>query len=295
MLNGKIATFVPEFAETTMKRHISHYINLFLGALFSLFAAGCNSSQKWNDVEFYNVEKMEQLTESPTVGEEEEDDTWAPLHGKENREMDVKVDMQFMKSSNDLNEKVCQLMNSHLIEILLKQSSELTVDEAVAQYIEDVKSEFHSDEVANIYHEYLKGRAEYGKENVINYRLEEDSFRGGAHPCTITTILRFNTITGDFISLEQVFPTINQPQLQEILLAKLMKDNGVQSVEGLHEKGILEMTDMFVSTNFALREDSIEFHYNEYDIAPYAYGAFTICLSYEEVKDLLGVTWEKNP
>lgn len=277
-----------------MKRYITHDIFVFLGALISLILIGCNSSTQWNDLEFYNVEKLEQLTESPIETNEEDSDAFAQLHKKENREMDVKVDMQFLKSDNLANERVGKLINDQLVEILLKQSSELTVDEAVAQYIEDVKKEFHGDEVASIYYDHLTGRAEYGRENIINYRLVEDVFMGGAHPCTITTILRFNAMTGEFIALENLFPYPQQQELQELLLEKLMKMNQARSLEDLHKRGILEMSDMFISNNFALREDSIEFYYNEYDIAPYAYGAFSICLSYEEVQKLMPSMQEKQ-
>lgn len=270
-----------------MKKYIIHDIFAFLGAWISLFIVGCTSGTQWNDLEFYNVEKLEQLKEAPLDTDEEDDDAFAQLHKKESREMDVKVDMQFLKSGNQANEQVCKLINDQLVEILLHQSSEMTVDEAVAQYIEDVKKEFHGDEVANIYYDHLTGRAEYGYENIINYRLVEDVFMGGAHPCTITTILRFNAMTGEFIPLEGLFTYPQQKQLQELLLERLMKMNQARSLEDLHKKGILEMSDMFISKNFALRADSLEFYYNEYDIAPYAYGSFSICLSYEDVKDLM--------
>lgn len=252
-----------------------------------MFIVGCTSGTQWNDLEFYNVEKLEQLKEAPLKTDEEDDDAFAQLHKKESREMDVKVDMQFLKSGNQANEQVCKLINDQLVEMLLNQSSEMTVDEAVEQYIEDVKKEFHGDEVANIYYDHLTGRAEYGYENIINYRLVEDVFMGGAHPCTITTILRFNAMTGEFIPLEGLFTYPQQKQLQELLLERLMKMNQARSLEDLHKKGILEMSDMFISKNFALRADSLEFYYNEYDIAPYAYGSFSICLSYEDVKDLM--------
>ena len=270
-----------------MKKYIIHDIFAFLGAWISLFIVGCTSGTQWNDLEFYNVEKLEQLKEAPLKTDEEDDDAFAQLHKKESREMDVKVDMQFLKSGNQANEQVCKLINDQLVEMLLNQSSEMTVDEAVAQYIEDVKKEFHGDEVANIYYDHLTGRAEYGYENIINYRLVEDVFMGGAHPCTITTILRFNAMTGEFIPLEGLFTYPQQKQLQELLLERLMKMNQARSLEDLHKKGILEMSDMFISKNFALRADSLEFYYNEYDIAPYAYGSFSICLSYEDVKDLM--------
>ena len=254
-----------------MKRHIIHDILWVLGIGLSVLLGACDSKEKWNDLTFYRVEKQEQLNEEPTDAESEK------------RMLDVKVDMEFVKPTDGLDERAIKLINDQLVEILLKQSSELSADEAVAQYIEDVKAEFHSDEVVNVYYDHLTGRAEYGREGIINYRLVEEVFTGGAHPATQTTILRFSTSTGEYIALEQVFPYPQRQRLQDLLLAKLMQENGARSIEELHQQGILEMSDMFVSNNFALRQDSIEFYYNEYDIAPYAYGACSLCISYEDM------------
>lgn len=264
---------------------------LFLGTFSALLLTACQSEARWNNVEFYNVEKLERLEEEAPDLVLEEDSASAE---KIKRELDVKVDMQFMKSNDITNEKACKLINDQLKEIILNQSSDLSVDEAVAQYIEDVKAEFHSDDIADVFYDHLHGRAEYGMKNVINYRLEQKVFTGGAHPCTETTILRFNATTGEFIPLEDIFPFNKQSQLKELLLNKLMESNHAKSLAELHKKGILEMTDMFISNNFALHEDSIEFHYNEYDIAPYAYGTCTISLSYEEAKDVMS-TQTVNP
>ena len=286
-----------------MKRDTLHYTFLFLGALYTLLFMACTSKSQWNDIEFYRVEKQEQLSESPlddADGEQMEEkdtvrDEFAQFSLGEKREMDVKVDMQFLKSDKDTNERVCRLINGQLIEILLHQSSELSADEAVAQYIEDVRGEFHSDEVADIYHDRLTGRAEYGMKQVINYRLEEEVFNGGAHPCIVTTILRFNTKTGEMITPDDLCPITTKNQLKEMLLRRLMENQHVRSLDELHKKGILEMTDMFVSNNIALREDSIEFYYNEYDIAPYANGTFAICLGYDEAKEVMNVAQTVNP
>lgn len=286
-----------------MKRYTLHYISLFLGALSTILFAACAFESQWNDIEFYHVEKQERLDESSLDNEDKENaedgdlmqNEFAQLHTNPKREMDVKVDMQFLKSNKETSERVCQLINSQLIEILLHQSSELSADEAVAQYIEDVKGEFHGDEVADIYHDHLTGRAEYGMEQVINYRLVEEAFNGGAHPCIVTTILRFNTKTGEMITLDNLCPITKKNQLKEMLLHRLMENLHIRSLGELHKKGILEMTDMFVSNNIALRKDSIEFHYNEYDIAPYAYGTFTICLGYEEVQEVMNVVQTVKP
>ena len=273
-----------------MKRPVVRYTPLHFIAFLTLLATACSSTPKWNNLDFYAVQQQEMLNEKDTVKHGDED--FKPLHDEGNREMDVSVDMHFIQSDLVTNKTICDRINAQLIERLLKQSGSLSPEEAVKQYIAATKAEFREDPVVKTYYDHLTGRAEYGFEDIINYRLEEEVFTGGAHPCTLTTILRFNAATGDFISLENVFPLEKQEALQAMLLSKLMADNGVTTVEALHEKGFLDLMDLFVSSNFALREDSIEFYYNVYDIAPYAYGPTTICLSYEQTDSLMNVTAE---
>ena len=292
MLNGKISTFAPNLTESVMKNPLIHHIVGGCGMLMALLMAACQSNSPKDELTFYAVEAQENLKEPP-LDSVDSDDAFAELHAQEERELDVKVNMEFVKSDNEQKTKVCKLINDQLIELLLKQSSDQAIEEALAQYIEAAKEEFHSDNIANIYYDHLKGNAEHGMKDVINYRLVEDTFMGGAHPCRLTTILRFNTQTGEFIPLDDVFSTIHQHALQDTLLHKLMADNGVRTLQGLQKKGFLEMSDMFVSHNFALRDDSIEFYYNEYDIAPYAYGPTTICLSYDQVKDIVNEKYKK--
>ena len=292
MLNGKISTFAPNLTESVMKNPLIHHIVGGCGILMALLMAACQSNSPKDEMTFYAVEAQENLKEPP-LDSVDSDDAFAELHAQEERELDVKVNMEFVKSDNEQKTKVCKLINDQLIELLLKQSSDQAIEEALAQYIEAAKEEFHSDNIANIYYDHLKGNAEHGMKDVINYRLVEDTFMGGAHPCRLTTILRFNTQTGEFIPLDDVFSTIHQHALQDTLLHKLMADNGVRTLQGLQKKGFLEMSDMFVSHNFALRDDSIEFYYNEYDIAPYAYGPTTICLSYDQVKDIVNEKYKK--
>lgn len=292
MLNGKISTFAANLTESIMKNLHKHYIFGWCCTLVALLLIACQPSGPKDELEFYAVEAQEHLTEPP-LELTDEDDEFAQLHPQEERELDVKIDMDFVRSDNEQKTKVCQLINDQLIELLLKQSSDQTAEEAMAQYITAAKGEFHGDNIANIYQDHLTGRAERGMKDIINYRLMEETFMGGAHPSRLTTILRFNAQTGEFIPLDAVFPTINQRELQNLLLHKLMTDNNVFTMEGLNEKGYLEMSDFFVSNNFALRADSIEFYYNEYDIAPYAYGPTTICLSYEQVKNIVSAGFKQ--
>lgn len=256
-----------------------------------VLTASCHSGAKWNDIEFYEVHNSEQFTEEY---EYDDDDEFADMHDDSEREFDVSINMQFMQSGNGMSDDVCRRINAQLIETLLHQSGDLTADEAAEKYIKEMETQFHNDKLVREYVDHLEGQAEYGFENVINYRLTQTVFAGGAHPSTTTTILRFNAMTGDFISLDNVFPTANHDALIDLLTAKLMKNNGVETLEELHEIGYLELMDMFVTPNFALRKDSIEFYYNEYDIAPYAYGPSTICLDYPTIEPLMNTISEDH-
>lgn len=264
------------------KNNIAAIQLIILSFLIIQGMSSCSTGGKWNDIEFYDVEKLEQLTEKPVADDEE----IVELRDSDDRTMDVKVDMHFMKSAGDANENVCELINQQLVEIVLGQPKETNVDEAIELYIAERKKEFHTDNILPSMHDYVTGRAEYGIKNIINYRVTEELYTGGAHPLTITTLFVFDALTGEYLTLEKLFPPTQQDDLKSLLLAKLMQNNDVETIEALNEKGFLEMSDMFVSNNIAFRTDSVEFFYNPYDIAPYALGPCTICLDYESIKPL---------
>lgn len=273
------------------KNNKSYALASILMSITSIFLCGCSAGNKWNDIEFYNVEKTERATEIPTPFV---DEAISALRDTAECEIDVSVDMQFMKSDNEENENVCHLINSHLIEIILKQSSELTIEEAVDKYISERKNELLSEAYGPEIYEHITGLAEYGKKNIITYRVETESFTGGAHPYSLTNIMTFDALTGDMIDLDRVFLSSCHKEINEILIKKLIHDLGKNSLEEIQKEGYLYMNEMFVSKNFALREDSVEFFYNPYDIAPYACGPSSISLSYEELIPYMSSNYVKE-
>ena len=137
------------------------------------------------------------------------------------------------------------------------------------------------------YNYTIKSSATIGYKNIINYSITTDTYTGGAHGSFITTLLNFNPATGEEIKLEDFF----KPNFEEVLIDRLtralIKKVGAQSFEQLQEMGYLVMNDMYVTENFELGKDTIRFHYNQYDIAPYALGSNDLTFTYEELKDLI--------
>ncbi len=262
-------------------------------SLAAVFSA-CEQGKEWNHLEFYNVAKSAVLSEKPTAKDADRDsDDFASLRDNEQRELDVKVSMEFVKSGSAANDSICRLINGKIIEETLGQPASMPTGKAIERFIEEEKKEFRSDDYSFIYTNHVTGHAQYGKNNIINYWFREEVFNGGAHPSTTTTILCFNATTGQLIDYNNVFTLANNRKLRDALLDKLMADNHVSSIEELNKLGILEMMDMFVSKNFALEPDSILFYYNEYDIAPYALGPTTISLAYSDLEGIINDEYAK--
>lgn len=286
-----IVNFAAFLILATMKNRSIHIFPfLFSSTIVSLaLFSSCGTGTKWNDIQFYNVEKAEQVTETPR---KVEDNYLSQIIDTTEYNIDVQVDMQFMKSDNVDNENVCRLINDQLIEIVLKQSSELSIDEAIDKYIAETKAELGEDPYGYEIYKHITGRAEYGKQNIIIYRVDTELYTGGAHPYTLQNILSFDATTGEYIDLDKVFAPLHHYSITKLLTTKLIQDLGKNSLAEIQEEGYLDMIEMFVSPNFALREDSVEFYYNQYDIAPYSCGPVSICLDYKSLQPYISTEFE---
>ena len=143
--------------------------------------------------------------------------------------------------------------------------------------------------VANYNYEFnVKSEAYLGHaDSVVCYRMSNYEFTGGDHGMTIETDVTFSLSTGRPILPEQIFKPGSKDLLIKRLTTKLMEKKHVKTQEQLREIGYLDISDMFISPNMLLEQDSIKFHYDPYDIAPYVFGDITISLSYHEIKDLM--------
>lgn len=201
-------------------------------------------------------------------------------------EFDVKVDVAFLQPTEERDSVVCAAINRYIVAQLLGQDVELGEDEAVARYIEDLKNEFSKDESPACY-DHVKGVAAFGRKGIINYTLTEDFYGGGAHPTQAVIIKRFNANTGVQLGVWDVFVDSCSHSIKDILTNKLMEQQKVSSLDELRELGYLDMTDMFITDNFWLNQDSVVFFYNEYDIAPYACGQTRIAVAYDEIQHMM--------
>lgn len=255
----------------------SQYI--LIGTLALLIISSCASNEKWNDIHTVKVAGQAKAEKQDNTDEEGEP-TIVPTY-------DIVVNMEFMDTTSIENHDACMTINNHIIREFLDQQDETDGTKAVETFIERLQNQYVSDEMSQDMYDHYIGKAEFGCEGIINYILCEDFYGGGAHPTAVTSIMRFDTNTGNKIGLREFFTDTCTASLCDRLTQRLMENIGVPTLDSLHSLGYLDMLDMFVSENFLLRKDSVSFFYNQYDIAPYSKGTTTISFSYDELKDLI--------
>ena len=177
---------------------------------------------------------------------------------------------------------------------------DLTPQQAMDSIVETLKSEYYelrsayiNEKVAdadapwfNAYY-LLKSSVEKGRGGTICYTADYEIYNGGAHPNNVVSIVNIDPSTGKEITLADVFKENSDSLMCRKLLDRLALQKGAKGLDGLLELGYLTFSDIYVTNNFMLGKDSIEFLYNNYEIAPRALGKSRIKFSYDELSDVL--------
>ena len=131
---------------------------------------------------------------------------------------------------------------------------------------------------------------EEGRGGAVNATANYFVDMGGAHPNQWSRWMNFDFATGALLTKEEVFLPESTKEIETILLNKLLlyqseiyPDETIQTLEDLHNKGILQLTNMYIPDNFLLGKDKIQFLFNRYDIAPYSAGEIVLEVPYEEI------------
>ena len=94
-----------------------------------------------------------------------------------------------------------------------------------------------------------------------------------AHPLFDTTYLNSDTRTGEALSLNSILKDGALPRLNAIGLVYFRKARGLAPADDLIEAGFNFSDDTFeLNENFGVADNALIFHFNAYEVAPYALG-----------------------
>ena len=122
----------------------------------------------------------------------------------------------------------------------------------------------------------LKG--ETGLEgSVLSYQTTISCYLGGAHGSYVVNYYNFDIESGKLLNISDVVPAEKEKLVLKAMEEQLCKDWEAKDLADLQEKtGITMLGDLYLTNNFLLKGDSIEFLFNQYEIAPYAAGLISV-------------------
>ena len=120
----------------------------------------------------------------------------------------------------------------------------------------------------------MTARVTYLDENMVTYQITGSSYTGGAHPNTSMDIFTYDLKTGRVLGKSDMFIAGSEGKLLEIVKQQLAEDLKAP-VDKLSEAGIFVDQLNNIGEPY-LNGESVVFHYNPYDIAPYYMGSIDV-------------------
>lgn len=158
-----------------------------------------------------------------------------------------------------------------------------------AAFIDDYKrfrKEFPESELS--YFSRRDAELSVSNATVLSVVIDSEDFRGGAHPNSERTYLNLRPRTGDEIELKDLLESGALEKLTALVEGHFRRQREVAGSRKLSEAGFHFDDDKFtLSKSWGIDAKGLVFHYNPYEVAPYALGPTTVRLGWSELNGLL--------
>lgn len=182
-------------------------------------------------------------------------------------------------------------LSTVLRDSVLRKPRCATLKEAMAAFADSTKADWKV-EIAEMYDtetdfndglqfSYEMGGfpLEIGREDILTYQVTQDYYLGGPHGLYVINYYNFDRKSGKLIGIRDIVPADKEKEVLKQMEEQLCRDWNAKDVDDLREQtGILMMSELFLTNNFLLKKDSIEFLFNQYEIAPYAAGLISVTI-----------------
>jgi hypothetical protein len=255
---------------------------LIIAVLSLSFLMTCQPETKKKDV----------ATEAETALKVEEDDIFVSWKGcVEPDSSCTYFKVNYLKIVSP-EPKTSEVMNHQIQKTLLNllkgfgsgTGSETSLEEIGKAFVDDYDAFIHEfPESVQVWSVETLMDKTYETGEITTFRIDVESYTGGAHGNYITKFLNFKSKSGELVGLEDVFP--DTIQLKQALLVALRNQKSLEDGDDLGEAGFfLEDGKIPLSDNFGFTETGFIFHFDPYIIAPFAMGAIEIEIPRSAVK-----------
>lgn len=123
---------------------------------------------------------------------------------------------------------------------------------------------------------------------ILSLRYESFSFEGGAHPDTVYQNASYVRATGSVITLDELLKPGSLPALNAIGLQEFRREHGIAARESLSDAGYFVTDKSFqLNDNFLVTKAGLLFQFNQYEIAPYYFGAQQVIIPFAKIRSII--------
>jgi hypothetical protein len=127
--------------------------------------------------------------------------------------------------------------------------------------------------------------APYNTESIVTLDITEFSFTGGAHPNTRRRLVSFDVATGRLLGPEDL--TGDLGGFTAVVEAQLRADRGLGPNDDMEAAGFwLPEGEFTLPGNMGVVAEGILFHWDAYEIAPYAMGPIDVTIPVDDLSEV---------
>lgn len=204
--------------------------------------------------------------------------------------------LEYPLINDDVTEPALQNINAYIAGFIL--DSERPVKE-----FPNIKKQ-----ADKLFHEYDEAYAEFPRTStwivdkqvkvasklgpLVCLSFSESSYKGGAHPNSNTFYKIFDLSDGRLVNINEIIDSTQMNALNKIRFEVLKKQkNEILKEEDwlsyMFQESFEPNGSFYINNNMKVTKDTIEFYYNSYEIAAYAFGPTELKIPVNQIKPLL--------
>jgi hypothetical protein len=198
------------------------------------------------------------------------------------------------------NKGIQDKINKSIMNALLEYNNEeneivryRNLEERIDSFMTDFKAA--RDSMKSLYADYNIGwESDYeitisvNENGILSLQCLTYAFLGGAHGSTFIDYLNFDLATGNEIKINDLFKDDYKTNLNRLGEKIFRKKFDVAPGKNLEDAGFWFKNNKFaLNDNFGFTVAGILFQFNQYEIAPYVFGAPDVVIPYNKLKDII--------
>lgn len=128
----------------------------------------------------------------------------------------------------------------------------------------------------------------YESEGILSFRIDSESYTGGAHPNSTTEFFVIDKNTNRELATADIISDTSQFKI--LLELEFRRIKGMSSEQSFADRGFyINDGDFLLNNNIGISDEKVMVHFNPYEIAPYSEGATTVEMNKSDMQEFLKV------